>query len=120
MVATQLIAYLRNNPYLPHLDLLLYFTPDDLNGDLVRRNLLLQPIMEPQQIPPLTNNLLHHTSHLLTQTHQKSLPDILLQLTYLGLHNNPHHYLVSTPALLCLGGAGGCRIRIWDTGVHGE
>ena len=104
MLATQLITYLINHLYLPHLDLLLYFTPEGYNGDLVWVNLLIQPILEPHWIPPFTNNVLYHTSHLLLQPPQKSLPDLRLQLTYIGLHNNPHHYLVPYTALLYLWG----------------
>ena len=53
---------------------------------------------------PLSNNLLHHTIHILPQPPQKSLPDLLLQLNYLGLHNRPHHYLVPPPEIYFLGG----------------
>ena len=35
MLATHLLMYLRNHLYLPQLDLLLYFNPDDQNYDLV-------------------------------------------------------------------------------------
>ena len=120
MLATQLLTYLRNNIYLSHLNLLLYFTPDNHNGELVLQNLLLRPILEPRLIPPLPNNLLHHTSHLLTQSHQKTLPDILLQITYLDLHNRPHQCLIPPTTLLCLGGKGGKRNSSWDREVHDE
>ena len=103
MLATQLLVYLRNHLYLPQLDLLLYFAPGNQNSELFQRHLLLEPIMEPHQISYILNNLLHHTSHLLPQPPQKSLPDILLHITYFGLHNGPHQYLVPSPTLLSLG-----------------
>ena len=58
MEETHLLKYLRKHIYLPHLNLLLYFNPDDQNGDLILLNLLLRTILEPHQIPPLSNNLL--------------------------------------------------------------
>ena len=67
MISTQLLMYPRNHIYLPHLNVLLYFTPDNHNGELVRRHLLLQTILENHQIPSIPNNLLNHTSHLLPQ-----------------------------------------------------
>ena len=103
MLETELLSNLRKHLYLPHLNLLLYFTPDNHNGELVRRHLLLQPILEPHQITPLSNELLQHTSHLLPQPPHKNLPDLLIQLIYLGLHNRPNHYLILHPTLLCLG-----------------
>ena len=102
MVETQLLMYLRNHLYLPHLKLLLYLTPDNHNSELVQRHILLQAILETHLISPLPKNLLNHTSHLLPQPPQKLLPDLLLHLTYLGLHNHPHHYLVTPIALLFL------------------
>ena len=111
MVATQIITYLRNNIYLPHLDTLLYFTPDYHNDKLVQRNLFLQPILKPHQIPPIPNNILHHTSYLLPQPPQKYLLNILFQITYLGFNNSPNHYLVPHTALVCLGGGRqSCRL----------
>ena len=94
-------------------------TPDNHNGELVRQNLLLQPILEPYVIPPLPNNLLRHTSHILPKPHQKPLPDILLQLTYIGLHNRPHHYLVPPPALLLIWVSGDVISSSWNRVVHG-
>ena len=121
MVATQLITYLRNHLYLPHLDLLLYFNPDNHNSELFLKYILLQPILEPHQIHPLQNNLLNHTSHLLPQLPRNSLPDLLLHHTYIGLHNRHHHYPVPPPALLSLRREGGGGIRIiWDRGVRGD
>ena len=35
MLATQLLTYLRNHLYLPHLNLLLYFTPNEHNSEMV-------------------------------------------------------------------------------------
>ena len=43
MVATQLLMYLINHIYLLHLDILIYFTTDNHNGDLFLRHILLQP-----------------------------------------------------------------------------
>ena len=45
MVSTQLLTYFRNHLYLPHLDLLLYFTPDNHNSELVLWHLLQQPTL---------------------------------------------------------------------------
>ena len=106
MAATQIITYLRNHLYLPHLDLLLYFTPDKHNGVMVLLHLLIQPILEFNQITSPPNNLLHHTIHLLPQPPRKLLPNLLLHITYPGLHNRPHHYHVLLPALLRMGGGG--------------
>ena len=104
LVETQLLTYLSNHLYLLHLNLLPYFTHNGHNGDMIQQHPLLQPILEPQLIPFLPNKLLHHTRHLLRQPPRKSLPDLLLQLTYLGLHNLPHYYIVPPPALLRPGG----------------
>ena len=43
MLATKILTYLRNHLYLHHLYLLLYFTPENHNGELVWRRLLLPP-----------------------------------------------------------------------------
>ena len=110
MVPAQLLTYLRNHIYFPHLDLLLYFTSDNHNGELVRLHLLIQTILEPHQISPLPQNPLHRTNNLFPQLPQKPLPDLLLQIPYIGLHNRPHYYLVPPPALLRLGGSDGVRI----------
>ena len=115
----QLITYLRNHIYLPHLDLLLYFTPDKQNDELVGIYLLLPPILEPQQIPPLPKHLLHNNIHLLPQPHLTSLPKVLPQTTHLSLHHCPNHYPITPPANLCLVGVGGVRSSSWNRGVNG-
>ena len=69
-------------------------------------------------MPPLTNQLLNHTIHLLPQLPPKPLPNILLQLTYLGLHNRSHHYLVPPTTRPHLGGADGDIIISWDISVN--
>ena len=67
MVSTQLLTYLWNNLYLPQLNILLYFTLDNHNSELTQKYIFLRPILKPQKIPPIPNNLLHYTRHLLPQ-----------------------------------------------------
>ena len=54
-----------------------------------------------------------------SSAYKKTLPDLLLQITYIGLHNYPHHQIVPPPSLPHLGGMGGGSSIIWDIGVHG-
>ena len=69
-----------------------------------------QVIMELQQI----------VGYLYFYAHMVDLTIMLIQLTYLGLHNLPHHNLVPLPPEppLCVGQ--NLRISSKNRGVHGE
>ena len=83
---------------------LLYFH----DSELIRDQILLTPILKPQQEPPLKRGSLDHTSQLLPQPPGKQFPYLLLQLIYLCLHHLPHHDLVPPP---CISAVCGGRAR---------
>ena len=69
------------------------------NGEQIQGQILLTAILKPQQEPSKTIYCLHQKITLLPHPHGKSFSKLILQLTYLFLHNCSHHYLVSpTPA----------------------
>ena len=83
---------------------------DSNDGDLIQGYIIFAPILKPHQEPLLPRYSLDHTSLLLPQLPQKHFPYLLLQITYLGLDNFPHHDIFPTPyePLLCGGGGRDC------------
>ena len=119
MVSTQLLTYLRNHLYPPHLNLLLYFGPDNHNGELIRKKSFSNPSSN------LTKYLFFPTTSCTTTVIYflglLKKPSLISysRSTTLAFTTVPTIILFPLTHLFIWGGrAGGDSSRIWDKGVH--
>ena len=92
------------------------------DGELIQGQIHFTPILKPQQNLLITRYPLYYTSQILNQSPRKYFRYLLLQLTYLGIDNHTHQYLVPPPPSpatpLCVEGV--LRRSGKNIGVHYE
>ena len=66
-------------------------------GELIQYQILITLILKPHQEPTITRGYLNHTSELLPHPPGKSLPNLILQITYLCLLQHTHWYNTPHP-----------------------